>query len=119
MTGLYKVTFVTIALLLAGCAAKAPTQIYKWDNYQDTVYKYYSQDANPQEQIAALQQLIEKAKASSKPVPPGVHAHLGMLYSNTGKMDLAMTEFNSEKRAFPESATYIDFLTSKNKSALK
>jgi hypothetical protein len=42
-----------------------------------------------------------------------------MLYSNTGKMDLAIAEFNKEKMLFPESTAYIDFLTGKDKGSLK
>lgn len=53
------------------------------------------------------------------PVPPGLHAHLGMLYGNTGHTDLAMAEFNTEKAAFPESAPFMDFLMSKDKGAFK
>jgi len=36
-----------------------------------------------------------------------------MLYSNTGNRELAMAEFNAEKTQYPESAAYINFLTTK------
>ncbi len=108
-----------LAVLLAGCAAKPQPQIYAWDNYQNALYEYYTTQTSPQEQISALNQLIEKARASGKQVPPGVHAQLGLLYSNTGKMEQAIAEFNAEKTQFPESAQYIDFLTSKYKGAVK
>lgn len=110
---------VLLALMLAGCAAKKPAQIYAWDNYQDALYQYYTTSTSPQEQISTLNQLIEKARASGKQVPPGVHAQLGLLYSNTGQMEQALAQFTAEKTQFPESAAYIDFLTSKNKVAQK
>ncbi|WP_414672299.1 DUF4810 domain-containing protein [Leclercia sp. CFBP8987] len=100
-------------LLLAGCATNTPQKIYTWGDYQESVYDYYTNKTSPQEQIASLQKLIETSRASSKPVPPGVHAQLGMLYSNTGNRELAMAEFNAEKTQYPESASYINFLTTK------
>lgn len=115
--------FVLLCLLsacLVGCQnSKAPKEIYKWDGYQEAIYQYYKGDTTPAEQIAALQKLVEQAKASAKPVPPGLHAQLGLLFSNAGKMDDAMAEFNLEKQLFPESASYIDFLMSKGKGSLK
>ncbi|WP_436859285.1 DUF4810 domain-containing protein [Citrobacter tructae] len=110
---LNKVAFGAAVLLLAGCASNAPKNIYTWDGYQDSVYQYYTNKTSPQEQIATLQKLVEKSRASNKPVPPGVHAQLGMLYSNTGNTELAIREFNAEKTQYPESASYINFLTAK------
>lgn len=115
MANLNKILFCMTALILAGCASQSPQQIYQWDNYQDSLYKYYTNKSSQQDQIAALQGVINKARTSNKQVPPGLHAHLGMLYSNTGKKDLAVTEFNAEKRQYPESSVYIDFLTGKKK----
>nr|WP_269811658.1 DUF4810 domain-containing protein [Buttiauxella ferragutiae] len=106
-------------ITLAGCAKQESKKIYQWGNYQDTLYSFYSNNTAPEAQIGALQEVVEKAKATAKPVPPGLHAQLGMLYSKTGKLDLAMVEFNKEKTMFPESAPYMDFLTSKDKGSLK
>lgn len=108
-----------LAILLAGCAAKKAEHIYTWDNYQDALYQYYTTATSPQEQISTLNQVVEKARASGKQIPPGLHAQLGLLYSNTGQMELAIAEFNAEKTQFPESAAYIDFLTSNNKGIAK
>lgn len=108
-----KAMLCAMVLILAGCAAKAPQKIYNCDGYQDSVYHFYTNETSPQEQIATLQKLVEHSKANNKPVPPGVHAQLGMLYGNTGNADLAMAEFNAEKSQYPESASYINFLTAK------
>lgn len=113
MTYLHGVVAGAAVLLLAGCATQAPQKLYTWDGYQESVYHYYTNETSPQEQIATLQKLMEISRASNKPVPPGVHAQLGMLYSNTGNAAQAMTEFNAEKNQYPESASYIDFLTKK------
>lgn len=108
-----KVMLCVVVLILAGCAAKSPQKIYNWDGYQDSVYHFYTNETSPQEQIATLQKLVERSKANNKPVPPGVHAQLGMLYSNTGNTDLAMAEFNAEENKYPESVSYIHFLKAK------
>ncbi|CNI29989.1 DUF4810 domain-containing protein [Yersinia pekkanenii] len=113
-----KMSLLLTAAILAGCAT-APKPIYHWDNYPSTVYEYYKSDASPEPQIAALKESIEKSRAKGLPVPPGLHAHLGMLYGNTGQTELAMAEFNTEKSAFPESAPFMDFLMSKDKGAFK
>lgn len=119
MKTINKIGLGLFVIALAGCAKQAPKKIYYWDNYQDTLYSFYSNDSSSEAQIGTLQGIVEKAKAMAKPVPPGLHAQLGMLYSNTGKMDLAVAEFNTEKMLFPESTAYIDFLTGKDKGSLK
>ncbi|MFW0766910.1 DUF4810 domain-containing protein [Trabulsiella odontotermitis] len=113
MAYLNRIAAGAAVLLLAGCANHAPQKLYTWDGYEDSVYHYYTNESSAQEQIASLQKLIEMSRSSNKPVPPGVHAQLGMLYSNTGNADLAMAEFNAEKTQYPESASYINFLTAK------
>ncbi|PHM27937.1 DUF4810 domain-containing protein [Xenorhabdus budapestensis] len=102
-------------LLLAGCV-QAPKNIYEWGEYQPTVYQYYQQDkTGPQEQIQALQKVIEQARAKDKPVPPGLHAQMGLLYSKIGNIEEAFQQFEIEKKLFPESAQYMDFLLNKDK----
>lgn len=113
-----KIPLLLAAAVLAGCAT-TPKPIYHWDNYQSTVYEYYKSDESPEQQIAALKENIEKSRATGLPVPPGLHAHLGMLYANTGKPESAMAEFNTEKTTFPESAPFMDFLMSKDKGAFE
>ncbi|GKX57536.1 lipoprotein [Leminorella grimontii] len=103
---------------LSGCM-NSPKPIYSWDNYQATVYEYYKMDIGVEEQIAALKEDIEKAKAKGLPVPPGLHAHLGMLYVNSGRPELARTEFSEEKAQFPESAPFMDFLLKKMQGGAK
>jgi hypothetical protein len=120
MKEMHCISLGVLVVLLVGCnSTKAPKKIYQWDGYQDSIYQYYQKDTSPQDQIATLQKLVEKSRASSLPVPPGLHAQLGLLFSNTGKMDSAIAEFNTEKKLFPESTAYIDFLTSKDKGSLK
>jgi len=99
--------------VLAGCAPKGPEPIYYWGDYQQQVYSYYQKDSDPQKQIDALNLHIEKAKAVNKPVAPGLHAQLGLLYAKNGNTDKAFSQFALEKQLFPESAPYMDFLMKK------
>ena len=106
------------AVLLTGCVNE-PKPLYNWDGYQTTVYQYYQQtETSPQDQIEALKKNLEMSKAKNLATPPGLHAHLGLLYSTVGSIDIAMTEFNTEKALYPESAAYMDFLM-KNKGKIK
>ena len=43
-------------------------------------------------------------------LPPGYQAHLGLLYLNTGRTNQALAAWEQEKKQFPESAPYIDYL---------
>ncbi|MBK4784120.1 MAG: DUF4810 domain-containing protein [Pantoea sp. Pent] len=99
--------------VLAGCAPKGPEPIDYWGDYQQQVYSYYQKDSDPQKQIDALNLDIEKAKAVNKPVAPGLHAQLGLLYAKNGNTDKAFSQFALEKQLFPESAPYMDFLMKK------
>lgn len=97
--------------LLTGCHTP-PTTIYEWSDYQPQVYRYFK-GGSPDEQIQALEKAQELFKAHNTLAPPGFHAHLGMLYASVGKGDLGQNEFMTEKKLFPESAAYMDFLMNK------
>jgi hypothetical protein len=95
---------------LAGCAG--PKQLYSWNGYQAQVYAHLKNDgkSSAEEQIIELEKGIQQAAAKGAQVPPGYHAHLGLLYLNTGRTDQALAAWQQEKAQFPESAKYIDFL---------
>ncbi|MBM3114879.1 DUF4810 domain-containing protein [Jeongeupia naejangsanensis] len=95
-------------VLLSGCNT-APKTLYQWGGYQQQVYKHFQGQA-PETQIAALEESFQKIRANGAMPPPGYHAHLGMLYSEIGKGDQAVQQFNTEKALFPESVAYMDFL---------
>lgn len=64
--------------------------------------------ATAEQQIVVLEEDLQKARSGNKPMHPGFHAHLGSLYYQTGKPDKALVEFETEKKAFPESAVLMD-----------
>ena len=59
-----------------------------------------------------------KIRSTGKAVPPGYHAHLGLLYLSMGKDDQMVQEFRTEKALFPESASYMDFLLKNAKTGV-
>jgi hypothetical protein len=95
---------------LCGINACASRDIYYWGHYEDLVYDMYVKPgaAEPGTQVAQLTEDIDKAHAVGKPVPPGVHAHLGYVYYQQGNLGQAEQEFQTEKTLFPESAPFID-----------
>jgi hypothetical protein len=104
---------LAVALIVAGCATRNPN-IYYWGDYQPQVYAYLKNEGTSHaEQILDLQKIIEQARAANKSVPPGFHAHLGLLQISEGKPELARQEFEAEKTLFPESAVFMDFLLGK------
>ncbi|WP_197362716.1 DUF4810 domain-containing protein, partial [Ralstonia pseudosolanacearum] len=68
--------------LLAGCAG--PKTLYQWEGYEPQVYQYFKGESK-EAQVAELERGLEKIKSANGAVPPGYHAHLGMLYSSLGK----------------------------------
>ncbi|ENO87416.1 DUF4810 domain-containing protein [Thauera linaloolentis] len=99
-------------LLLAGCAS-GPQPLYYWGEYQPALYGHFTKEQGAQEQIAALEAGLEKARAKSLAVPPGYHAHLGILYAGSEQPDQMLRHFEAEKTLYPESAAYMDFLMRK------
>lgn len=104
-----KIRFFSLiaAALVTGC--ETPT-VYYWGHYEQLVYVTYAKPgkATPESQVLVMQEDVQKAAAANKPLPPGFHAHLGHLYYQLGKSDLALQEFQKEKAQFPESAVLMD-----------
>lgn len=96
------------ALLLAGCVS-APKPLYQWDSYPAQVHKHFKGES-PQAQIDALELQLKNTQGDGAATPPGLHAHLGMLYSKVGRDDLMVEQFELEKAKFPESAPFMNRL---------
>lgn len=95
--------------VLTGCKTTEP--LYYYGDYQATVYSYFKgNETSASEQIDILKEVIETAGFEGKAIAPGIHAHLGMLYFESGNPALGTTHFEQEKALFPESTAYLDFL---------
>jgi len=95
------------AILLGGCASP---RIYYWGHYEQQIYDMYVEpdNATAEAQVETMEADIERARSAGKPLPPGFQAHLGFLYYQLGKFDLAHRSFETEKAAFPESTVLMD-----------
>ena len=96
--------------ILTGCATSEP--LYYWGNYEELIYQMYIEpgSADSATQIQKLKEDINKASTAGKPVPPGLHAHLGYMYFLQRDTHAAVLEFEMEKKLFPESAKFVDGL---------
>ena len=96
------------ALLLSGCMATSKP-LYQWDNYPAQVHGHFKGES-PEAQIAALELQLQKIQASGTATPPGLHAHLGMLYLKVGRDDQMVQQLELEKSRFPESTPFMNRL---------
>lgn len=104
--------FTCALVFLSGCATQEKP-LYYWGSYQAQTYAYFKGEASPEEQIIALEEDVQKARAEGLELPPGYHAHLGMLYAKVGKEDQVVQQLETERTYFPESASFMDFLLRK------
>ena len=101
---------VLFVLGLAGCA-QSGAPLYMWETYPRQQYVYLLHEGvSPDQQIQEIEAHAEKARAANAQLPPGLRAHLGLLYLSVGNPGRAMELWNAEKAAFPESTVYMDQL---------
>lgn len=98
-------------LIITGCATKQPH--YHWGSYESQLYARFTSNTSPQQQIEEMEKTLQ-TNSGRKPIPPGFHAHLGLLYGDAGRTTEMREQFNLEKQLYPESATFMDFLLSKS-----
>lgn len=101
-------TTLALGVCLTGCVQQ-PKSLYQWGSYQPELYEYFKGEPKEQ-QVAKLEEDLQKIRSTNSTPPPGYHAQLGMLYGSLGKDDQMVQELRTEKTLFPESATYMDFL---------
>jgi hypothetical protein len=101
--------FISSLVILTGCETTQP--LYYHGDYNQVLYSHFKGEGQSlSEQISKLNTLIDRAKAKSKPVAPGVYAHLGYLHMQAGNKNEGLQNFELEKAYFPESEGYINFL---------
>jgi hypothetical protein len=101
-----------LVVFLAGCASSAPRSLYHWGSYEEQVHAYLK-GGSREAQIVMLERDLQKIGAGDGIAPPGFYAHLGLLYAETGNDAKAIEFFTAEKRRFPESTAFMDFLLDK------
>ncbi|ENU31235.1 MULTISPECIES: DUF4810 domain-containing protein [unclassified Acinetobacter] len=110
-----KILFTSLMSIgLVGCAA-GPQPLYSWGSYTQQTYLMYNapEKATPNAQIIKLEAEIEKAKAKNLAVPPGLYAHLGLLFLQQNNAQKAVEYFQLERQVYPESTVLMDRLLQK------
>jgi len=110
-----RAVFTACALVLGSVAltgCKTPPQpLYDWGPYQSMVYEQFKGTGNgPEAQISELEEHLNEAESAQHKLPPGYLAHLGYLHLMVGHNDKAANYWTLEKNAYPESATFMNFL---------
>jgi hypothetical protein len=110
---------VIMLALMSGCASQK--SLYYWGEYEKVILDMYTApgSADTYTQIEKLTRTIQQAQAQGRSIPPGLHAHLGMIYAKHGDPGLAIEAFEEEKRLYPESSVFIDGMLSRAKKGAK
>lgn len=103
-----------LAVPLTGCLATASPDAYRWGSYQQQLWRHFKGE-DPTTQIQALEADLQQTRTRGERVPPGLNAHLGLLYGQIGKDDRMAEGLQQEKTLFPESAGFMDRLLNRAK----
>jgi len=104
-------TPLVLALALAGAGCASGTY-YEWGRYEESIYAVTSEPDgfDLQAEIDSLETQLEETKNEQRPIPPGLHAHVGYLHTVAGNPVQARQHFEQEKALFPEGARFMDYL---------
>jgi len=100
-----------LVLLLTACANNNAHHLYHWGQFSNVSYVWLKEDGSQsaQDMRDILEKEVQTAATDNRQLPPGFHAHLGLLYLKLGESDKALTQWQAEKEAFPESTPFMDF----------
>jgi hypothetical protein len=116
-----RLIIVIFCFSASGCVTppKGPKVHYYWGNYEALLLAMYVEPgtADPFTQIEQLTVDIQQAENTGKAVPPGLYAHLGMMYALNGDASQAEAAFYQERELFPESAVFIDAMMARSLAA--
>jgi hypothetical protein len=99
---------VVAALALGGCATQPP--IYQWGNYETLLYAAYKSPDRTEALRGGLEVHIAAMERTKAPIAPGLYAELGTLYLQTGDSAKAVSLYEKERTAWPESKQLMDSL---------
>ena len=103
-------------LALTACGGSGQKALYYYGDYPDTVYEgLKNNDTSLGKQTEKMEKYFKEAESKKMNVAPGAHAHLGLLLSQMGDRSGAFRQFEEEKKLFPESRAFMDFLMKTDK----
>jgi hypothetical protein len=96
--------------LITGCATP-PSTLYDWGTYPQALAVHLRQaGGDAARQASLLEEHLQRSAGAARAAPPGLHAHLALLYTQLGNEALAVRHLQMEKTLYPESAAYMDLL---------
>lgn len=114
-----KISAVLLATSLVGCQTTTKP-LYHYGSYQNNVYSHFkNEDSTVLKEIEELEATLAKTSNGVTQIAPGVNAHLGFLYLQSGQPETGLKYLLEEKRLYPESSKFIDFLVSNIKEGKK
>jgi hypothetical protein len=99
-----KVVIGTLLLLPAACAKPSH---YEWGGYEDSLYKYYKDPTTAGSYMEELAKAAHQGDATGR-TAPGIHAEYGYMLLTADRRADAITEFDAEKRLWPESTVLMN-----------
>jgi hypothetical protein len=101
---------LAVAVLMSACASP-PSSLYDWGAYPQALAVHLRESGgDAARQASLLEEQLQKAAGAARAAPPGLHAHLALLYTQLGNEALAVRHLQAEKALYPEGAAYMDFL---------
>lgn len=106
--------FILFAFIFTGCTQS----IYKWNGYDDAMYKFYKNPVEKEKFIEKLKNIIDSGEGTNT-VPPGIYAEYGYLQYESSNYQEAIIYFQKEHDRWPESRIFISKMIRNAKMSLE
>ena len=114
--GYLSLGLIFLAVSMTGCGANKPKPLYVWSDYVKTstdVVTESHDEKSVAEHMAVLEKIFKESEEKGTRVAPGLYAEYAeLLYQHRNKIE-AKKYFILEKQTYPESAVFIDSVTTK------
>ena len=106
-----QIIIAMMGLLIVACSSNQ--NMYQWGGgaYASSVYTALTDESNPQEELKKLEEIVQNPER--KKIPPGLYAHMGLLYAKVGDTEKAFGFYQKEVELYPESRQFIEFISNK------
>ncbi len=98
--------FGLLTLTLFGC--QTTSTLYDWGEYDKNLYEYYHDPIEAKNFPEDLEAHLKQIEQNEQKPAPGLYAEVGTFKLKTGDISLAITYYEKEANAWPESAALMD-----------
>lgn len=110
-----KINFSLIFLVLFATSCVSNKDQYHWGSYQKDMHGYYKNEAELEAIVKNLDEIMLKANKLNKQVPPAIYAEYGYLMLEQQNYDKAISYFEKEKDAWPQSSKLMKMMIKRTK----